>query len=356
MTRKYRFNYPIVALIASKNPVAALELTVDSLFKGGASKVIVVDDGSDSLDAATVFAAVEKRGATVIHLPKNVGKAQALKQGFRQIPTKSIIVQTDDDTIAGDLRGPAEMIRSRRADIVDIRIETIRSNSILAVVQEMAYWLMNAVLMNAVAKRLQDYARARLWMSGASVMYNHKAGRELILGRSHTITEDTEGLFRARSKGHKVRYYSKKDAQFLTMVPEDFRGLRKQWQRWAMGNGQVIGLYGLGAGNLRIFIVNLIAWFDLLVWPIIPYIYHGILASLAWTFGAGAVLGVLCAAKLKSWHIALVGVLFPLLSALWAYHALEGLVCAYIQSRSGKQMSLTWVSPKRTELKESLAI
>lgn len=350
MARKYRFNYPIVALIASKNPVAALEVTVASLFKGGASRVIVVDDGSDSLDAADVFAAIKKQGAEVVHLPKNVGKAQALKQGFRQIPTRSIIVQTDDDTIAGDLRGPAEMLRSRKADIVDIRIETIRSSSVLAVAQEMSYWLMNAI-----AKRIQDYARARLWMSGASVMYNHKAGKELILGRSHTITEDTEGLFRARAKGHKVRYYDRKDAQFLTMVPEDFRGLRKQWQRWAMGNGQVIGLYGLGAGNVRIFAVNLIAWIDLLVWPVVPYIYHGVLVTLAWTFGSGVILGILCAAKLKSWRIALVGVLFPLLSALWAYHALEGLVRAYVHARSGKQMSLTWVSPKRTQLKESLA-
>ena len=175
---------PLIGLIASKNPVSALEATVNSLFKGGASRVVVVDDGSDDPDSAAVFNNVEKIGAEVIHLKINVGKAKALRAGFLIFPEACIVVQTDDDTLAGKLSGPAQLIKDGKADIVDIRVETTRTHSLLGLMQELDYWMINAI-----PKRLQDYFSARLWMSGASVMYSYEAGKVIILERAHSITE-----------------------------------------------------------------------------------------------------------------------------------------------------------------------
>jgi cellulose synthase/poly-beta-1,6-N-acetylglucosamine synthase-like glycosyltransferase len=335
-------NIPLIGLISSKNPARALEATVSSLFKGGASRVIVVDDGSESLDSLPIFDRIEQAGAEVIHLKNNVGKSKALRAGFLILPKQCIIVQTDDDTLAGDLTGPAHLIQEGKADIVDIRIEAMRTKSLLGLVQELDYWMINAVV-----KRLQNFFDARLWMSGASVMYSHDAAEQLILPVSHSMTEDTEGLFRARSKGFRVKYYAKHEAQFRTMVPEDLLSLHKQWRRWATGNGQVMSIYGFGGGNLRIAIVNVVSWIDLVVVPVPVVIRFGIIPCMLWAFAAGILMGVIGSIRLKRPLVALAGVFFPFISILWTFHALQGLYLAYRLSKSGETV-LTWVSPKRT--------
>jgi cellulose synthase/poly-beta-1,6-N-acetylglucosamine synthase-like glycosyltransferase len=335
---------PIIGLIASLNPVPALELTVRSLFKGGASRVIVVDDGSYKPESLQVFDRIEKHGAEVIHLKKNMGKSKALKAGFLILPKNSIIVQTDDDTLAGDLTGPVRLIRENKADIVDIRVETTHTHSLLGYIQELDYWLINAFV-----KRIQNFLRARLWMSGASVMYSYEAGKELIQQPAYTMTEDTEGLFRARSKGFRVKFYAGHEAQFATMVPEDWRDLRKQWRRWATGNGQVMRLYGLGGGNPRIAIVNALTWVDLVVVPIPVALHYGIVSTSLWAFSSGILMGLLGAIRLKRARLALIGVFFPIISIFWTLHAIEGLFLAWRQSKSGETV-LTWVPPERTAL------
>ncbi|MDB5180144.1 MAG: icaA [Candidatus Saccharibacteria bacterium] len=339
---KRRLDYPIIGLIASKNPVDAIVLTVQSLFKGGAIRVIVVDDGSDDPDARRVFKAVEAIGGEVIHLEKNVGKAKALKEGFKIIPAQSVIIQTDDDSLASDLQRPAELIRSRKADIVDIRVEAPRTLSLIGQVQEVSYWLVNAF-----TKRLQDALRSRLWLSGCSLMYSHAAGKELIMRQAFTITEDTEGLFRARKKGLIVRYCADKRSAFVTMVPEDFKSLRKQWQRWATGNAQVMSIYGLGGGNPRIATVNVLAWLYLLVLPIIPFLYQSASLTLFWWFINGIAIGILAAVRMNRPYLMVVGILFPLIGLLWTFHAVEGFWLAYRRAKRGG-ISLAWISPKRS--------
>jgi cellulose synthase/poly-beta-1,6-N-acetylglucosamine synthase-like glycosyltransferase len=338
--------YPLlIGLISSKNPVPALVLTVQSLFEGGAARVVVVDDGSDDPESIAIFDQAEAVGAKVIHLKKNVGKSKALKRGFKTLPKNCIIVQTDDDTLAGRLSGPAQLIIEGKADIVDIRVETTKTHSLIGVLQEFNYWLVNAV-----TKRIQDIFRARLWMSGASVMYSYQAGKELILHEAETMTEDTEGLFRARTKGWKVRYYAKHDGQFLTMVPEDFSGLHKQWKRWSIGNGQVIGIYGMGGGNARISTINIISWFNLLVSPILVSLQFGAASTMLWASGWGIIMGFIGAIRLKRMRVMLVGMFLPYITAVWALHAFQGLLLAYWRARSGVKTSLTWVSPKRTTI------
>jgi len=335
---------PLIGLIASKNPAPALEATVRSLFQGGASRVVVVDDGSDDKKSQKVFARVEKLGARVIHLQKNIGKANALKRGFRTLPKDCIIIQTDDDTLAGNLAEPAELIRTGKADVVDIRCESVRTDSLLGHIQELNYWVVNAT-----TKRVQGYLGARLWMSGASVMYSYEAGRVIILEPAHSLTEDTEGLFRARSKGFRARYYAGHDAQFLTMVPEDVKGLHKQWRRWTTGNAQVLGVYGLGGGNARVATVNAYYWLQMLV-PIPAIMHFGILEYAQVAFGFNLMIGVIGAVRLRRMPLVYMGMFLPFITLLWAYHAFQGLYAAYKLSRSGEKLQFTWVSPKRTAM------
>jgi len=340
---------PIIGLIASKNPAPALEATVRSLYNGGASRVVVVDDGSDDKQSQKTFKRVEKLGAHVIHLDTNVGKANALKQGFRTLPKRCIIIQTDDDTLAGNLTGPADLIRKGKTDVVDIRCESVRTDSLLGLIQELNYWVVNAT-----TKRLQGYLGARLWMSGASVMYSYKAGKVIILEPAHSLTEDTEALFRARSKGLRTRYYASHDAQFLTMVPEDLKGLHKQWRRWTIGNAQVMGVYGLGGGNVRVATVNVYNWLQMVV-PAPAILHYGFVQYAQMAFGFNMMIGIIGAIRLRRMAAIYMGMFLPFLTILWTVHAFLGLGVAYKLSRSGEKLQFTWVSPKRTTTLEPYA-
>ena len=341
MTTNGSHSLKITGLIASKNPVPALLKTVESIFLGGATQIIVVDDGSDNPASKAVFDQVQAIGAHVIHLPENVGKAAALRVGFQAVPLNSLIVQTDDDTLASDLSIPREILVSGKADIVDIRVETNHTKSIIGLIQELDYWMMNAFV-----KRLQDLFRARLWMSGASVMYTFRAGQELLLQPSYTMTEDTEGLFRARMKGYNIRYCSKRESQFTTMVPEDWRGLRKQWKRWATGNGQVIGLYGLGGGISRVTLMNFFAWVTLAILPAPLFIIYGFTSTMKWTVLFSMLVGLIgplsCAGRYWSWY----GRIAPR-----HFDGMDPACARRIVLAMRKPLSLGhmgWVSPKRT--------
>ena len=136
------------------------------------------------------------------------------------------------------------------------------------------------------------------------------------------------------------------------MVPEDLATLHKQWRRWATGNGQVMGTYGLGGGNVRIATVNAISWIDMLV-PIPVTIRYGLMASTIWALGAGVLIGLVGAIRLKRAPVALVGIFMPFMSILWTLHAFQGLYLAYRLSRSGETQQLTWVSPKRSSALDS---
>lgn len=338
---------PLIGLIASKNPVDALVVTVQSLFNGGATRVVVVDDGSDDPDSAAVFNKVEAIGGEVLHLKKNVGKAKALRAGFWVLPRDCIIVQTDDDTLAGNLRGPLKMIQDGKTDIVDIRIETIHTYSLIGLMQELDYWMVNAI-----TKRLQDFLRARTWLAGASAMYTYEAGAAIVLEISKSITEDTEGLFRARSRGFSMRSYLKHDAQFLTMVPEDLRSLHKQWLRWTTGNGMLMHMYGFGGGNPRIAAVNVYCWIDMLI-PIPIILRYGLVSFATWMFASCTLIGILGAIRLKRARIALIGPFMPVMTIFWTFVAFQGLYRAHrMIMRGQRQHQGGWDSPKRTAVLE----
>jgi len=364
-----RVGNPIIGLIAAFNPVMALVSTVVSLLENGASWVVIVNDGSTDPGSLDVFDTIAKMAyTTVLDLPENVGKSSALRAGYLVLPPdpRIIIMQTDDDTSAGRLKHPFNLIRRGKADIVDIRIETFDGNNLIGLVQQLDYWLINATI-----KRFQNWIRSRLWVSGASLMYTYEAGKVLLLEESVTRTEDTEGYFRSIGAGLKLLYCSKREAAFKTMVPETMAGVRKQWQRWALGNGQVIKLHGLGGGRKWIALVNLCTWIEMTLSPVsqffigrwlsfLPWTPHvpgvddasqfflgGLLTAIIWMMVFGTAVGAVGALTLRRWKLTFVGIFIPLLSLWWAFHALEGIVIAQKYPRAE---SLNWVPPKRMDV------
>ncbi len=330
----------ITGIIATKNPTSNIFTTINSLLSNGANEVIIVNDGSNDKQSLETIEKIDKLENTlVINLTKNIGKANALRIGYDYIEPGSIIVQTDDDTISGNLLRPAQLIINGKADIVDVRVETHHSKKIIGIIQQIDYWLINFMV-----KRIQDWLRSRLWLSGASLMYSYDAGKILLTEKSYTITEDTEGLFRARNKGMKIRYWSKD--HFITMVPEDLKSLRKQWQRWSLGNAQVIGIYGLGGNSLKVFFVNLFSWLYLLIIPIVTIEFWGLKSSLFWLLVWSIFIGLLCAIRLKRFILIFAGLFIPIISIVWAIHAIEGLFKAF--KNPINLYYTTWVSPKRS--------
>ena len=138
--------------------------------------------------------------------------------------------------------------------------------------------------------------------------------------------------------------------------------------RWALGNGQVIKLHGLGGGSKWIALVNLFSWIEMLASPVsqfflgrwigflpwtphIPgtdavsqYILGNLIMALMWMAGFGILIGAAGAVMLRRWVLAPVGIFIPLLSLWWAFHAVEGLAVAQKRPRAE---NLAWTPPKR---------
>lgn len=73
---------PVFAIVAAFNPDAAFLSRVE-LLQSHVDKVIVVNDGSDEIHAAT-FSAASEAGSLVLHNSKNSGIAAALNTGVRR--------------------------------------------------------------------------------------------------------------------------------------------------------------------------------------------------------------------------------------------------------------------------------
>lgn len=144
----------------------------------------------------------------------------------------------------------------------------------------------------------------------------------------------------------RVRFCSRKKAQFITMVPEEYKSLRRQWKRWSQGNGQVIGLYGLGGRLRRVTLMNIFAWVALIIFPILAIIISGFIQTLEWLLGFSLVISIIGAISLRRFAVIFVFWLLPVISIVWIFHAIEGLAKASKEPMSPKH--LTWVSPKRT--------
>jgi hypothetical protein len=102
--------------VAAHREAARVGDTVRALRRlSGLDDVVVVDDGSDDGTAAVALGA----GATVLRVPRRVGKGRALEGALRRLPPADVWLFADADlgTTAASLGPVLEAVRSGRADL-----------------------------------------------------------------------------------------------------------------------------------------------------------------------------------------------------------------------------------------------
>jgi glycosyltransferase involved in cell wall biosynthesis len=113
----------VVALVPAKDAVGSIAATVTSLRATGAlSDIVVIDDGSSDGTGDTAAAV----GATVLRLPRNIGKAGAVTAGIAANPHVDVYLLVDADT--GDSAGAAvALLAPVLADEADMAIANLPS-------------------------------------------------------------------------------------------------------------------------------------------------------------------------------------------------------------------------------------
>lgn len=93
----------VVALIAARDEEATIARTVQAISRAGPAEVVVVDDGSSDGTAAEALSA----GATVLRIPRCIGKGGAMEGALRRLPPADVWLFAD-----ADLGGSAEALRA----------------------------------------------------------------------------------------------------------------------------------------------------------------------------------------------------------------------------------------------------
>lgn len=102
-------------MIAARDEEATIARTVQAISRAGPAEVVVVDDGSSDGTAAEALSA----GATVLRIPRSIGKGGAMEGALRRLPPADVWLFADAD-LAGSaeaLRALVDVVKDGRADL-----------------------------------------------------------------------------------------------------------------------------------------------------------------------------------------------------------------------------------------------
>ena len=229
-------HYPsVTVLVAAYNEAASIEDTVRSLMRQtypGTLDVTVINDGSADRTASIVRDLLpEFPNLTLLDLPKNGGKANALNQGLAACQSELVITVDADCWIWKD--GIQNLVGRRLADPPNTRavagailIRNSRQNW-LTKAQEWDYFLGIAAI-----KRIQSLFQGTLVAQGAFSVYDRATLLE-VGGWPHTVGEDIVLTWKILRAGYRVGHAE--NAIALTRCPDNLTQFIRQRQRWSRG-------------------------------------------------------------------------------------------------------------------------
>ncbi|KDB08971.1 hypothetical protein LIG30_1954 [Burkholderia sp. lig30] len=220
-------------LVAAYNEEACIAQTLESIAKqeyAGALQVIVINDGSSDGTAA-VLDQLDYPWLSVIHLPRNQGKAQALNEGLKHVRS-AITVTVDGDSYL--YRNALEnLVRRYLSDPPDTRavagavlVRNSRTNLVTRI-QEWDYFHGIAAI-----KRLQSLYQGTLVAQGAFSAYDTDLLRQ-VGGWPVAVGEDIVLTWAILSAGYRVGFAE--NACLFTNAPATWRQFIRQRQRWSRG-------------------------------------------------------------------------------------------------------------------------
>ena len=258
----------ITVLVAAYNEADNIAATLDSIERqgyGGPLQVIVINDGSTD-GTADVLATCHHPWLEVLHLPHNVGKAQALNEGLSRARWH-LTVTVDGDSYL--YRHALENLVRRylsdppntRAVAGAVLVRNSRKNFVTEI-QEWDYFHGIAAI-----KRLQSLYQGTLVAQGAFSIYDTTTLRE-VGGWPATVGEDIVMTWQMLEQGHRIGFAE--NACLFTNAPDTWLQFIHQRQRWSRGLIEALKLHWRLLFKRRMS--TLFIWWNLL-FPYLDLVY-----------------------------------------------------------------------------------
>lgn len=228
--------YPdITILVAAYNESENILSTLESIHKqryAGNMKTIVINDGSrdDTMEKLNSVSSKYK-WLQILDLKKNVGKANALNEGFKLVNTEVVITIDGDSYLYKDaLDRIVERYLSDPEHTVSVAGAVLVRNSRKNLVTKIQEWdYFHGI---AAIKRLQSLYQGTLVAQGAFSLYKTSALEE-VGGWPHCVGEDIVLTWALLKRGYRVGFAE--DAVLFTNAPDTWQQFFNQRLRWSRG-------------------------------------------------------------------------------------------------------------------------
>jgi len=275
---------PLVSiLVPAHNEIATLESAVQSLADLAYPnyEVILIDDCSTDttreLMAQLKTQWAQQFSMTIVVLPVNQGKANALNQGYQVAKGDYLVAIDADSLLAPDAVDQLITTLMERPGYGAVTGKPVVRNrtSLLGRLQLLEY-----VAVIDLIKKAQSYLTGSITtVSGVLVAFRREALDSVGGWNPDVMTEDIDITWRMYRHQWRVAY--EPQAVCWILVPDRFKGLLKQRQRWARGGLEVLitnwrGLFTAPIGQRWLLLESVVSniWALLTAFGMVAYIFQ----------------------------------------------------------------------------------
>ena len=226
----------ISILIAAYNEENNIEKTLDSVkneyyTKNDKATVIIINDGSTDKTKETLSKYGDYPWLKIINLEKNVGKANALNVGFREVNTELLITIDADSVLYNNaILRLVERYLLDPYDTIAVAGAVLVGNSRTNFVTKIQEWdYFHGI---ASVKRIQSLYGGTLVAQGAFSLYKTEEIAK-VGGWPNTVGEDIVLTWALLGTGKRIGFAE--DACLFTNAPETWKQFIRQRQRWSRG-------------------------------------------------------------------------------------------------------------------------